>query len=142
GPASPMDATATLAAALSQAPPAPVCVGFSGGLDSTVLLHACATQPGLRGRGLRALHVDHGLQPQSPDWAAHCRRTCAALDVPLSVQRVQVAQNSGKGLEAAAREARHAVFAEQLRPGETLALAHHRDDQAETVLLRLLRGGG
>ena len=137
-----MDATATLAAALAGAPAAPLCVGYSGGLDSSVLLHACARQASLRASGLRALHVDHGLHPHSAEWAVHCRRTCAALAVPLTVVRVAVAKDRGSGLEAAAREARHAAFAAALGPGETLALAHHRDDQAETLLLRLLRGAG
>jgi len=137
-----MDPTAALAAALADAPPGPLCIGYSGGLDSTVLLHACAAQAVLRGQGLRALHVDHGLQPQSADWAAHCQRRCAELGVALTVLQVCVARDGGRGLEAAAREARHAAFAQELAAGETLVLAHHRDDQAETVLLRLLRASG
>ena len=58
-------------------------VGFSGGLDSSVLLHALAAQPALRARGLQALHVHHGLQPDADDWAAHCQRQALRLDVPL-----------------------------------------------------------
>lgn len=132
----------SIAAALADAPEAPVCVAFSGGLDSSVLLHALAQQPSLRARGLRALHVDHGLHPQSRDWADRCMQVCAALAVPVSVRRVRVDAGSGSGLEAAARDARYAAFEADLRPGEWLALAHHRDDQVETVLLRLLRGSG
>lgn len=120
---------------------APVLVGFSGGVDSTVLLHALAADPAVRAAGLRALHVDHGLQPGSGDWARHCADVCAGLGLPFECRRVRVT-DSGQGPEAAAREARHAAFADALRPGELLALAHHRDDQAETVLLRLLRGAG
>lgn len=119
----------------------PVLVAFSGGLDSTVLLHALAADPAVRARGLRALHVDHGLHPQSAAWRESCRATCAALGVDFEGRRVQVL-GEGDGLEAAARAARHAAFAQVQQPGEVIALAHHRDDQAETVLLRLLRGAG
>ena len=123
------------------APNAPVLVGFSGGLDSTVLLHALAADPAVRARGLRALHVDHGLQAASGAWSRACGEACAALGIELVVRKVQVVA-AGDGPEAAARIARRAAFAAELRAGEWLALAHHRDDQAETVLLRLLRGAG
>jgi tRNA(Ile)-lysidine synthase len=122
-------------------PPA-LCVAFSGGTDSTALLHALAQMPEARECGLRALHVDHGLHPDSSDWAAHCTNFCGSLDVPLSVLHVTVDTTRGEGIEAAARRARHAAFAESLGDGEWLALAHHRDDQIETVLLKLLRGAG
>jgi tRNA(Ile)-lysidine synthase len=123
------------------APPA-LCVAFSGGTDSTALLHALAQMPEARERGLRALHVDHGLHPDSADWAAHCTQFCESLDVPLDVLHVTVGTTRGEGIEAAARRARYAAFAESLGDGEWLALAHHRDDQIETVLLKLLRGAG
>lgn len=122
--------------------PGRIVIGYSGGLDSGVLLHAFAHTPALRARGLRAVHVHHGLQPGADDWSGHCMATCERLDVPCSVVRVDVARDSGEGLEAAARAARHAAFAAQLEPGDVLALAHHRDDQAETVLLRALRASG
>ncbi|MFY2765278.1 tRNA lysidine(34) synthetase TilS [Arenimonas sp. MALMAid1274] len=121
--------------------PGPVAVAFSGGLDSTVLLHRLAADPAIRAQGLRALHVDHGLHPESAKWSEHCRLACAMRGVPFASRRVQV-QEAGQGLEAAARDARHAAFAQWLQPGELVALAHHRDDQVETVLLRLLRGSG
>lgn len=127
-----------LAAALQDAPPGPLCVGYSGGVDSTVLLHALAAS----GREVRALHIDHGLQPASSEWAEHCRAFCGALGIGLTVLRVHVDQIAALGMEGAARAARHAAFAAELREGETLVLAHHRDDQAETVLLRLLHGAG
>ncbi|RMH91175.1 tRNA lysidine(34) synthetase TilS [Lysobacter pythonis] len=118
--------------------PAGLLVGFSGGLDSNVLLHALART---YKEAVRAIHVHHGLQPEADAWAAHCQRICAELKVPLVVARVQV-NDHGHGPEAAARHARHSAFTAHLRPGETLALAHHRDDQAETFMLRALRGSG
>jgi len=124
------------------AAPAPVLVGFSGGLDSMVLLHLLAQDPAQRAHGLRAIHVHHGLQAAAADWATHCQRQCEAWQVPLHVAHVRVDSNAGNGPEAAARAARHAAFAEHLQPGEWLALAHHQDDQAETFLLRALRGSG
>ena len=126
--------------------PAPVTagvlVGYSGGLDSSVLLHLLAHDTELRRNGLRAIHVHHGLHPDADAWTAHCERACAALDVPLQIVRVEVERDSGLGLEGAARAARHRAFVDALGDGELLALAHHRDDQAETFLLRALRGSG
>lgn len=119
----------------------PLRVGFSGGLDSTVLLHALAHAPDARARGLGAIHVHHGLQAGADAWAMHCEAVCDALGLHCEVARVHVARK-GIGLEAAARTARHAAFAEQLPPGGVIALAHHRDDQAETVLMRALRASG
>jgi tRNA(Ile)-lysidine synthase len=133
---------ALLADATRALPDAPLLVGFSGGLDSTVLLDVLASDRRARARGLRAIHVHHGLHPAADAWAEHCRRACGSLGVPLRIAKVQVARDRGLGLEAAAREARHSAFAAELREGETLALAHHQDDQAETVLLRLLRASG
>jgi tRNA(Ile)-lysidine synthase len=131
-----------LRAALASTAPAPLCVAFSGGPDSSALLHALAQLPAARARGLRALHVDHGLHPDSAAWARHAERFCAALEVPCEVLRVQVDGHQGTGVEAAARHARYAALATRLREGEYLLLGHHRDDQAETVLLKLLRGAG
>ncbi|MFC5580398.1 tRNA lysidine(34) synthetase TilS [Rhodanobacter terrae] len=131
-----------LLAALAAASSAPLGVAFSGGPDSTALLHALAQLPEARARGLRALHVDHGLHAHSAAWAEHCQRFCATLELPCEVLRVQLDGSRGEGLEAAARRARYDALATQLRNGEWLLLAHHRDDQAETVLLKLLRGAG
>jgi len=119
-----------------------VLVGLSGGLDSVVLLHLLCACPGVGDTGLRAIHVHHGLQASADDWADRCRTLCEALDVPLQVVRVDVDRDAGSGLEAAARAARREAFAGALRGGEALALAHHRDDQAETFLLRALRASG
>lgn len=115
-------------------------VAYSGGPDSTALLHALATRTPRP--ALHALHVDHGLHAESGMWALHCRHFCESLDVPFETIRVTVDLTRGEGVEAAARRARRAAFAATLTPGERLVLAHHRDDQVETVLLKLLRGAG
>lgn len=122
--------------------PHPLLVGFSGGLDSTVLLHLLASNAAARKQGLRAIHVHHGLHPEADRWAAHCQRMCDALAVPMTLVRVQVDNHSGLGLEAAARAARHTAFADAMAADDMLVLAHHQDDQAETFLLRALRGSG
>lgn len=129
-----------LARALDTVPDVPLVVAYSGGPDSTALLHALAQ--GVPRPTLRGLHVDHGLHADSGAWASHCRRTGDSLGVPVEVVRVTVDLSRGEGIEAAARRARHAAFAASLRPGERMVLAHHRDDQVETVLLKLLRGAG
>lgn len=121
-------------------PSATVRVGFSGGLDSTVLLHWLKhALPA--GTALHAIHVHHGLQAEADAWEAHCRALCADWGVPLQVERVRIADRN-RNLEQQAREARHAAFARHLQAGDTLALAHHGDDVAETLLLRLMRGAG
>lgn len=120
----------------------PLAVACSGGMDSSALLHALAQLPDARARGLRAIHVNHDLQADSAAWAAHCRDFAAALHVPLHVARVRVKCDAGTGMEDAARRARYAAFADALQAGEILVLAQHRGDQAETVLLKLLRGAG
>ncbi len=121
---------------------APLLVGYSGGVDSTVLLHWLWRCAQASGTALRAVHVHHGLQPAADDWVRHCQQQCAALGVELAVHHVQIDDTTGLGLEGAAREARRAAFTAELREGETLALAQHQDDQAETFLLRALRGSG
>jgi len=128
--------------ALSQWRQAPAWrVAFSGGLDSTVLLHALV-QLAERHRlpPISAIHIHHGLQPVADAWPEHCRRFCRRLGVPLKVMHVQV--QPGASLEQAAREARYAAFASSLEEGELLLTAQHRDDQAETLLFRLMRGAG
>lgn len=120
----------------------PLLVGFSGGLDSTVLLCSLALSIPARERGLRALHVHHGLHPDADSWAADCQRVCDRLGIALAVVRADVRRDEGLGLEASARKARYAAFESELHDGEVLVLAHHRDDQAETFLLRALRASG
>ena len=128
--------------ALDQATEAPLLVGLSGGLDSCVLLHALSRNPRLAHQGLRAVHVHHGLHADADRWAEHCRELCKAIGVPLVVTRVEVQRDAGDGLEAAARKARYTAFEQQMQAGDVLVTAHHRDDQAETFLLRALRGSG
>ena len=132
----------TLISGLDRLPPGALVVGFSGGLDSTVLLHALASLPAARRRGLRAVHVDHRLHANSATWADHAARTAADIAVPLEIVAAGEIRPAGTGLEGAARKQRHDCFRETLRGGELLVLAHHADDQAETVLLKLLRGAG
>ncbi|MEP7044002.1 MAG: tRNA lysidine(34) synthetase TilS [Dokdonella sp.] len=132
----------TIETALAELAPGPLLAAFSGGLDSSVLLHALAQSAAARERGLRALHVDHGLHGDSAGWSQHCRHFADALGVELAVCAVDVARTPGLGLEASARRARYGAIEALLSPGEYVALAHHRDDQAETVLLKLLRGAG
>lgn len=127
---------------LAELPPGPLRVSFSGGLDSSVLLHALAQCAAARARGLRAVHVDHGLHGDSADWSRHCRDFARTLEVELTVCEVDVARVPGLGLEASARRARYGAIEALLEAEEILALAHHRSDQAETVLLKLLRGSG
>ena len=114
-------------------------VAFSGGVDSAVLLHLAS---GMKdGPAIRAVHVDHGLDPQSGDWAQRARAFAAGLDVIFVAMQATV-EESGAGLEAAARESRYRAFESVLEPGDWLLSAHHEEDQAETLLLHLLRGSG
>lgn len=130
----------SLPEALRNPPPAAgYCVAYSGGLDSTVLLHLARVA---RLPNLFALHVHHGLQAVADDWARHCELRCAEWGVPFKVLRVAVDADHPQGPEAAAREARYAALSAALPEGALLLTAHHARDQAETVLLRLLRGTG
>lgn len=129
-------------AELQSLPRGPIAIAFSGGLDSSVLLHCLAASTEARKRGLRAIHVNHQLHADSDAWAVHCVKICNSSDVPLQTLPVRVDRGQGRGLEASARDARHAAIQSAMRREEIIAFAHHRDDQAETVLLRLLRGAG
>lgn len=114
-------------------------VALSGGLDSTVLLHSLVSVNWpIR---IAAIYVNHQLSPNADAWQAHCEHLCRALGVPFFTQKVDV-QKQGRGLEDAARQARYAVFASLMQEQDFLLTAHHADDQAETLMLRLLRGTG
>lgn len=117
-----------------------IIAGLSGGVDSVVLLHTLVKlAPRLR-LSLAAVHVHHGLSAHADRWTAFCVELCRDLGVPLIEARVKVDRRSGLGTEGAAREARYSVFRRQT--ADAIALAHHLDDQAETLLLQLLRGAG
>jgi tRNA(Ile)-lysidine synthase len=113
-------------------------IAFSGGLDSTVLLHLLANSESIP--PLSAVHVHHGLQAAADAWPSHCQSICDHLGVPLRVMRVQV--QPGASLEGAAREARYQAFTQVMGAGAVMLTAQHREDQAETLLFRLLRGAG
>lgn len=116
-----------------------MCLGLSGGVDSVVLLHVLNSLKRKKKYSLHAVHVHHGLSPNADEWAEFCRNLCRQWRVPLSVRRVRV-KKDGKGPEAAARDARYGVF--KGISSDFVVLAHHLDDQAETVLMNLLRGAG
>jgi len=116
-----------------------VAVGLSGGLDSVVLLHFMHGLAPRLGYKLSAVHVNHGLSSNAVEWQKFCSALCLELDVPFKALKVKVTRQR-HGLEAAAREARRAALS-AVRV-DAIALAHHLDDQAETVLFNLLRGAG
>jgi len=138
----PTDLAARVAAFLARhvRPGERVAVALSGGIDSVALLHLLHEAAPPFGIALSAIHVNHGLSPQADAWQAFCGRLCASLDIPFVTVRVEVRGTAGSGLEAAARKARYAAFARL--DAEHVALAHQRDDQAETLLFNLLRGSG
>ncbi len=115
-----------------------LCVGLSGGVDSVVLLDLLLAIAPRHQWQVSAMHVNHQLSPHATQWARFCRRLCRERGVPLRVVKVDVPR--GDSIEAAARAARYAAY--RLQPAENLVLAQHQDDQAETVLLQLLRGAG
>ncbi|ROO04980.1 tRNA lysidine(34) synthetase TilS [Pseudomonas fluorescens] len=116
-------------------------IAFSGGLDSTVLLHLLADLAKTESLPpLSAVHIHHGLQAAADAWPQHCQSVCDALGVPLLIERVKV--QPGASLERAARDARYAVFGSLTQANDLLLTGQHRDDQAETLLFRLMRGAG
>jgi tRNA(Ile)-lysidine synthase len=118
-----------------------VVVAFSGGVDSTVLAHLLAKHR-RRFASLRLIHVDHGLQPASGEWALHCQRFARRCKLDIDLRRAAIPKRKGESLEALARTARYELLAAALEPGEVMVTAQHEDDQAETLLLQLLRGAG
>lgn len=135
-----LERIAAVLASAGVAAGARICCALSGGVDSVVLFEALRRlQPRFAYR-LSAAHVHHGLSPNADAWAAACVARCARAGVPVQVFRVAVEQDHPDGLEAAARAARHAAL--DTVACDWLAFGHHQDDQAETVLFRLLRGSG
>lgn len=118
-------------------------VAYSGGLDSTVLLDLLRrTLPRVDGAGLRSIHVNHNLHEQARQWQQHCAGVAASFGVRHQTLEVDALASPGQSPEATAREVRYQALFGQLSPGEVLVTAHTADDQAETVLLQLLRGAG
>lgn len=118
-----------------------IYVGYSGGVDSHVLLHLCASMKALRDK-ITAVYVHHGLQAEAALWAEHCKETAENLQVNFIELRVDAAPISGESPEEAARNARYAALKPLLNADEALLIGQHRDDQMETVLLQLFRGAG
>ena len=117
-------------------------VAYSGGCDSHVLLHALTRLGDHFSASIRAVHVHHGLHPAADQWLAHCQVECERLGIELTAIRLALQLARGDSLEAVAREGRYRAMAELLAPGDILLTAQHQDDQAETLLLQLLRGSG
>jgi len=126
------------------------CVALSGGMDSTVLLEVChrLIGQGLLRRGdgqafvLSAIHVNHGLSPFAGQWQQHCHAQCESRAVPMHCEAPGIVVAPGRSPEVQARKARYQSFGDWLQPGRVILMAHHLDDQVETLLLRLLRGAG
>ncbi|MCU7960547.1 MAG: tRNA lysidine(34) synthetase TilS [gamma proteobacterium symbiont of Bathyaustriella thionipta] len=118
-----------------------IFIAYSGGLDSSVLLHA-ASHLAHPPENLKAIHIHHGLSQQADQWQQHCQNQCEQWSVRCRVRRVKVDRAHSQGLEAAAREVRYRVFSEFVEKNDLLLSAHHQDDQAETLLLQLMRGSG
>ena len=117
-----------------------IVLGLSGGVDSVVLLHLLSQLSERYSWRLSAMHVHHGISPQADAWVAFCVELCARENISLTIERVDISPLRHLGIEAAARALRHAALARQQT--DSIALAHHQDDQAETLLLQLLRGAG
>lgn len=117
-------------------------VAFSGGLDSLVLLHLLSEIREQMPSGFSAAHINHGLHDNADHWQAQCERICADLGVELVTRKVNARDNKGESPEAWARQLRYQQLESLMDPDDVLLTAHHRDDQAETVLLQLFRGGG
>lgn len=118
-------------------------VAYSGGLDSHVLLHAVSVKrEDLEAKEVIAVHVNHGLSENASEWSAHCAAQCEQLGITFVCVDVNATPDAGESPEAAAREARYLALADLVKEGDCLLTAHHQDDQAETLLIQLLRGAG
>lgn len=116
-----------------------IVVAYSGGLDSHVLLHLVSQVTGYQ---VRAVHVNHGLQEEANVWSEHCKNTCDKLKIPLELFTLNLEINKGDSLEEIARRGRYQSLMSSMQMDEVLLTAHHQRDQAETLLLQLLRGSG
>lgn len=114
-------------------------IGYSGGLDSTVLLHNLISHCSLTNK-LTAVHINHGLSPNALTWQKHCEKFCSGYKIPLVIEQVEFTRQAN--IEEEARKARYKAFARLLNESDALVLGHHLNDQAETLLLQLFRGAG
>ena len=119
-----------------------ICVAYSGGIDSTVLLHAANIARADSGHSLKAIHINHQIHVDSQQWSQHCINQCRVLNISIETICVDVQQFSQHGTEGAARKARYQAFENALVVKDVLFTAHHADDQVETILLQLFRGAG
>ena len=130
--------TAVFSVLDQQLQPGPLLIGFSGGLDSRVLLELVARYVTQRpGFSLQVVHVHHGLNPKADQWLDFCAQICEKVSVPFTAERVEIKRSSRQSLEDLARQARYEVFRKHLCAQGTLLTAHHQDDQLETLLLAL-----
>ena len=120
---------------------AKIIIAYSGGMDSHCLLHMLANDQLLKSK-LQVVHINHGLSIHAKDWEKHCKAICDTLNISLRVITLDISSKPGKSLEATAREARYTALASIIDVNEVLLTAHHRDDQAETILIQLFRGAG
>ena len=118
-----------------------IYIAFSGGPDSTALLHLISKMKTDFEIKPQAIHINHNLSNQSGKWAEHCKNICMNLDIDLLTESIEITSEGG-GIESAARQSRYKIFRNILKKGEQIALAHHSDDVAETILMRMLRGTG
>jgi tRNA(Ile)-lysidine synthase len=116
-------------------------IAFSGGLDSRVLLSLCHSL-NLGEYKWHAIYVDHGLNLNALAWGDACARICKDLGIPFTARSIKVLHQKGESLENLARDARYALFSEYIKSNDMLLTAHQEDDQAETVLMQLIRGSG
>lgn len=119
-----------------------VWIALSGGLDSRVLLDACAQIKNQSSLVFHVIHIHHGLSPHADAWVQACEKYCREYEIDLHVVHVNLENIAGESLEEAARDARYQVFASLMQQDDLLLTAHHQNDQAETILLQLLRGSG
>jgi len=131
-----------LGAALQEMPANRYWIAYSGGVDSHVLLHAMAMLRPQLTATLHAVHINHGLNPAAAEWAAHTQAVSDELDIPCHLFNLDATHQKGESPEAAARNARYQLFSQLVEQGDVLLTAHHREDQAETLLLQLVRGAG
>ena len=118
-----------------------IYVAYSGGPDSTALLHLLAKISIDHQLEVKAIHVNHNLSKESKAWEDHCKKICSILNIDLTIESVQIISDGG-GIESASRKTRYKIFENLLESGDQILLAHHSDDVAETIFMRLLRGTG